>query len=278
MALAAQAGRARASRVCLDCRALLLADEGCECGGEVVAPASPAGALRLEEIAWRGETPPRPPPVVRRPTFLARVGSLLGFGARASAPPVVPLVAASVAPTLAPFGIRWPRLRDDDSATFHGVLDGKPSLLAPLSGEACLAWALWIVGTRGLLLRDARCGRAIVHGDDGDEIELDPGRIELCGEPKVARPFSMAVADAFLVEHRLHPPPALVQDSSNPTHPFHGERSFELVLAAGDRVALSGSMVTEVEPISASTYRSRIALRRAPIGVPRVMPLAGLRL
>lgn len=289
----------RAPRVCLGCRSLLLEEEDCGCGGRAVAPASPVGWDMLVERAWGSSAPPSSSRARRRePARLAnRLGAVGGSSGLAFSyfalgwpSPVAPIAIVAIGSALGwvvgtlsaasracgdgepavsrrPRGIRWPAPAGGDLVA---TVSGEPALSAPFSDRACVAWGIWIASGNELLLRDARCSAHALALEDGDRIDVAPGRIEIDAAWSEAQRFSMSVADELLVARRLHPPPAIGDDDpSRATHPFAGDAAYEVCVLPGDCVRIDSAVTTSEEDGPAS-YRRAAKTRRVPAGVLRV--------
>jgi hypothetical protein len=166
-------------------------------------------------------------------------------------------------------GVRWPDAVRGRSA---GTLEGEATLVAPFSGTPCIAWGIWIASGDEVLLRDARTGDATLVLDDGERVEIAQGRIEIPASRFDVESHPMRIADAFLVERRLHPPPVLGDaDLREANHPFAGDVGFEIVILPGSRVVLANPITVETTD-SAASYRNPLSKRRVPAGVPVFAP------
>lgn len=173
---------------------------------------------------------------------------------------------ASMRSTARARGIHWPSA---PASSTTGALDGEPLLVAPFSRRRCVAWGIWIGSGDELLLRDARSSASTFVLDNGERVEIPAGRIEIVAPSKTLATFPVGLADTFLVEQRLHPPPALDNtDPARSNHPFSGDTGYEIALQPGATVALVNPITTDVTEDEAATYRDRLAQRRIVDGVP----------
>lgn len=301
--------RKRAPRVCLDCRALLLEDERCDCAAEAVAPASPAGWDALSSAAW-GRSPPSSPPrgrargplslaaQVSGASFAAVATLVVIFSARATEDVfdrgttwVLAVVLWLVCSAIATWEIaasREPQVTRSGRAFARGVgwrrtvfeglagrVEGETTVVAPLSGQPCLAYSVWICSGDSVLLRDARCAEHVIFTEDGDRVEIAAGRVDVDAPRGLARRYSMRIADEFLLDQRLHPPPALGDaDPGEANHPFAGDFGYELILLPGDRVLVASELEVDAGEASPASYRDKMPVRRVPVGAPRIVPLS----
>lgn len=167
-------------------------------------------------------------------------------------------------------GVGWPEV---PSKGLHVTVQrrDRSQLIAPLSGQRCMAWAVWVRGPGGVLFRDARCEDMLLVTDDGEHIEVDAGRLDVRAAEAFTSRFPMSVADEFLTRSRLHPPPSLGDDDpASATHPFAGDTGYELVLREGTELWLANEVVTESAADAPMTYRDGVGTRRVPVGLPRV--------
>lgn len=166
-------------------------------------------------------------------------------------------------------GVPWPEVPTQGlRVTVRQRGDG---LMSPLGGRPCAGWAVWVRGPGGVLFRDARCADLTLVSDDGEQIEVDAGRLDLRADEAAAQRFPMSVADEFLTRTRLHPPPALGDDDpASATHPFAGDVGYELALQPGAVLLLHSEIAIESVEDAPMSYREGVGTRRVPVGLPRV--------
>jgi hypothetical protein len=225
----------------------------------VVSLANPAGRLALIEAVWgrlnvarpsrfRIRWPSRPKKLSRVPRWIGRVARAIGRFGRAPDP----------------YGatdwIPKPKVRERGAvlAQDHGA-----ALVAPASGEPCLAFGLDLRRQRAghaVLLRDAITSGFDIELVDGRRVRIPPGRIRLDGEAQTHRRADAPGLDAYV---EAVDPGHTADDKLDPI-PFDVAR--ERVVRAGTVVEIA----PDLERVSEGAYRDAPEALWAPRGLPWV--------
>lgn len=273
--------------VCIDCRTLLGPKEACDGGRKhrVAALGNRTGRLALLNEVWGA------PSARRRAKQLAKaggsglgLGSLFegcgggcdGCGAALEGEAIVVigaiLIVAVAVVALVWLGmkiIEWVRAYQNRpkpnggvvrpaslgrNAGPYGSVIGTPSMLAPASNTACVAWALDLRSKRflgtDLMLRDAETRGFDVKLDDGTTARIPAGRIRVEGPHKRVARDDATNLELFVQTLAPNDDP---EDAG--LDPFPYDVVEEVIVKPGDRVRLFGDFSREADPNAASAYR-----------------------
>jgi hypothetical protein len=136
----------------------------------------------------------------------------------------------------------------------YGTVIGTPSMEAPGTSTACVAWALDLRSKRflgtDLMLRDAETAGFEVQLDDGTIARIPQGRIRIEGAYRRMSRGDNTNLDLFV---RTLAPNDDPEDEG--LDPFPYDVVEETVLKPGDRVRLFGEYSREADPKASAGYR-----------------------
>lgn len=289
------------SAVCIHCRTLLGPNEACDGGPKhkIAALSTKEGRAALLKEVWG------PPSARRRARQLAKAGGgglglgglLDGCGSCGDCGgvaldgeflAVIGVVLIAVVAVVALYWlivkiIEWVRAYQNRPKP-HGallrpasvgrkigpsgvVVAGMP-MLAPASGQQCVAWCLDLRSKRflgaDLMLHDAETVGFDVKLDDGTIARIPRGRIRLEGPKKRLSRSDADRVDAFV--ESISP----VDDPEDEgLAPFPYDVVDELVVRPGDRIRLFGEFSREGDANASADYRAASAIL-VPQGVPAI--------
>lgn len=155
---------------------------------------------------------------------------------------------------LEPRGARIPLLPSSDGR--EGVTTGEAPLVAPLTGRACVAWAVTVEHDNRLFARASASAEFTVSLPDATTVRVPPGRHVLLSS----------------TEYELHPADAWL-DSLVPSRlrgardPFpSAERAREVIVAIGDKVTVHASLQPQPVATDSASYRESPPIELVPTG------------
>ncbi len=288
--------------VCIDCRTLLGPNEACDGGKKhrVVGMDNASGRSALLNEVWG------PPSVRRRAKQLAKagggglgLGSLFegcgggcdGCGGASLDGEAIIVIGVILIAIVAVVALAWlvlkiiEKIREYQNrpkpnggvvrpaslgrrAGPYGTVVGTPTMLAPASSRACVAWALDLRSKRflgtDLMLRDAETRGFDINLDDGTTARIPQGRIRVEGLHERLARDDVTNLNEFVQTLAPHDDP---EDQG--LDPFPYDVVEEVIVKPGDRVRIFGEFTREADPHAAGGYREAKVLL-VPKDVPAV--------
>jgi hypothetical protein len=157
-------------------------------------------------------------------------------------------------PRLEPRGAPIPLLPSSDGR--EGVVTGEAPLVAPLSGRACVAWAVTIEYEGRVFARASASAEFTASHGDATTIRIPPGRHVLLSSTE----YELRTAEAWL-------------DSLAPSRPRGGrdpfpsaDRAREVIVAVGDKVTVHADLQPQPVATDTASYRESPPVELVPTG------------